>query len=152
MALPQAHEETSLDITVTTSVTDDGYDYAADPEGRRAAMAAVLAEHLPFVNAASAASSPRLDPAAAAVAAVLEQHPSAVSFGVTSSDQGGYGYYYRHATLADGTRVDEEVFDEERYTPLEEDERITDLDWGVFGDKDSDSTFDVSTSTGRIIR
>lgn len=142
-----------MDITITARVTDDGYDYTRDPEGRRAAIADALVTRLPFVTSAvPAAPAVPLDPAAAAVAAVLEQHPDAVSFSVTSSDQDSYGYYYRYTTLADGTRVDEELFDEERYTPLEEDERLTDLDWGAFGDKDSDSTFDVSTVTGRIIR
>lgn len=88
-------------------------------------------------------------PAAAAFDLIRATWPAAVAFEVTSSDQGRYGYYLGRVTLADG-EVDPITAAPEVMDAV--DDVLGDLDWGVFGDGNKDSIFNVSMTTQQIVR
>ncbi len=65
-----------------------------------------------------------------AIATVKRHHPTAVSFDLSTSDQGNYGFVLGAVTLADGTEADyTDALDEDIY------EHLCDADWnGIFGE------------------
>jgi hypothetical protein len=85
-------------------------------------------------------------------AAIRQRYPSASWYSVTSSDQGDSGYLLTGVGFDDSTVI---TYDSDSFARLAE--RIDDdytraLPWGVFGDRDEDSSFDVDLDTGRILR
>lgn len=82
-------------------------------------------------------------------ALIREKYPTAERYGVTSSDQGFYGYLLIDVTMSNGEGVSVE---NEDMAELEEAVNILlmDMDWGSFGDEDEVSTFDVDMSTNQI--
>jgi hypothetical protein len=86
---------------------------------------------------------------AGALAAIRAAYPTAATFKVSSSDQGSYGYFLENVTLADGTVLStEEQAVASRLMPALD--VLIDLDWGSFGDRNEDSLFEVSMTTGRM--
>lgn len=86
------------------------------------------------------------------VNAVRQAFPTAVRFGVSSSDQRHSGYNLDSVQLADGTTIDSgTTFDALTQTePIDQD--LFNLSWGAFGDRNADSCFDVDMDTQRIVR
>ncbi len=84
------------------------------------------------------------------IAAIRATFPNATRFGVSSADQGPYGYVLTDITLSTGETIDSgEAFDElDRGTVGD---LLRDLDWGTFGDSNRDATFDVELSSGRMV-
>ena len=87
-----------------------------------------------------------------AAAMIREMYPTATRYGVSSSDQGRFGYTLSDVSFDDGTVI---THDSGTFAALAEEveaEVLADLSWGAFGDRNADSEFDVDIDTGRIIR
>jgi len=78
-------------------------------------------------------------------AAIKAKYPTAQSYEVYSSDQSNSGYELGEVMLDDGT----ELIDEELAEAVWED--LIWLRWGAFGDRNSDSQFEVDITTGRML-
>lgn len=90
-------------------------------------------------------------PASAVAAAITRLFPTATFYGLSSNDQGNYGYTLVSVGFEDSTIIDA---DSDRFTELaiELYDALGDLSWGAFGDRNRDSDFDVDITTGKIIR
>lgn len=84
---------------------------------------------------------------------ILATWPTAATFSVSSSDQDHYGYFLVSVTLANGESLNGDndgTF--EQFADTIGIDWLGDLSWGAFGDRGSESSFDVDVTTGKIIR
>jgi hypothetical protein len=81
---------------------------------------------------------------------ILKLAPTAVTYDISSSDQGHCGWRLMAVTLADGTDLDEgETFDA---IELATEEDLILLRWGAFGDRNNDTDLTIDVRTGAWLR
>jgi hypothetical protein len=147
-----------INLALTVSVPNDGYDYAVDIDGRIEEVAAAIIDHTTFVTsvATEGPSGSGFVGTQRDVHEVIEtirkQYPTATSFEVSSSDQGHYGYWLYAVKFDDDTVIDGNSGTFAKLANTVQDDWLADLSWGAFGDTNADSGFDVDMTTGRIIR
>lgn len=80
---------------------------------------------------------------------ILAAHPDAVSFDVSSSDQGS-GWVLYAVALRDGSRID----NDERYVRIEDavSHDLAWIRWGAWGDRNKDAYLTVSLPDGQWIK
>jgi hypothetical protein len=83
-------------------------------------------------------------------AAILAAFPDAVSYEISSSDQGSGGWVFYGVTLTDGTYVDDGETVRQLDSQIGDD--LLSLPWGVFGDRNGDAALTIDVRTHRGLR
>lgn len=111
------------------------------------------AEHSAGLTACACGASRLAGPAgddtdetkAAVGAAILAAFPDAVSYEISSSDQGSGGWVFYGVTLTDGTYVDDGETVRQLDNQIGDD--LLSLPWGVFGDRNGDAALTIDVRT-----